>query len=113
MTAPRSSRSSRWIEEKGRDHSRPSLFFVMPELVPGIHVFVATKQAVDGRVKPGHDGLRPSLRLGALRRRRRPRLDQRVVVDGLALRLLVGELALRRDVAVLGRLVEPVLSRLL
>jgi hypothetical protein len=29
---------------------------VMPGLVPGIHVFAATKQDVDGRDKPGHDG---------------------------------------------------------
>jgi hypothetical protein len=29
---------------------------VMPGLVPGIHVFAATKQKnVDGRDKPGHD----------------------------------------------------------
>jgi hypothetical protein len=28
----------------------------MPGLVPGIHVFT-TKQNVDGRDKPGHDGL--------------------------------------------------------
>ncbi len=28
---------------------------VMPGLVPGIHV-LATKQGVDGRDKPGHDG---------------------------------------------------------
>ncbi|MDI1267086.1 MAG: hypothetical protein PS018_27870 [bacterium] len=29
----------------------------MPGLVPGIHVFVTTsKEGVDGRVKPGHDG---------------------------------------------------------
>jgi hypothetical protein len=28
----------------------------MPGLVPGIHVFEAAKQDVDGRVKPGHDG---------------------------------------------------------
>ena len=27
----------------------------MPGLVPGIHVFVAVKADVDGRVKPGHD----------------------------------------------------------
>jgi hypothetical protein len=27
----------------------------MPGLVPGIHVFGAAKQDVDGRVKPGHD----------------------------------------------------------
>ena len=29
--------------------------FVMPGLVPGIHVFGAAKQDVDGRDKPGHD----------------------------------------------------------
>ena len=30
--------------------------FVMPGLVPGIHVFRSTsKKDVDGRVKPGHD----------------------------------------------------------
>ena len=28
--------------------------FVMPGLVPGIHVLAKTKD-VDGRVKPGHD----------------------------------------------------------
>jgi hypothetical protein len=28
----------------------------MPGLVPGIHVLGATKQGVDGRNKPGHDG---------------------------------------------------------
>jgi len=27
----------------------------MPGLVPGIHVFRAAKQGVDGRDKPGHD----------------------------------------------------------
>jgi hypothetical protein len=27
----------------------------MPGLVPGIHVFAAAKQDVDGRDKPGHD----------------------------------------------------------
>jgi len=33
------------------------LEFVMPGLVPGIHVFGTIKQeGVDGRVKPGHDG---------------------------------------------------------
>jgi D-alanyl-D-alanine dipeptidase len=34
-------------------------FFVMPGLVPGIHVFLfrPQKKGVDGRVKPGHDGL--------------------------------------------------------
>jgi hydroxymethylglutaryl-CoA lyase len=30
--------------------------FVMPGLVPGIHVFLrCIKQGVDGRDKPGHD----------------------------------------------------------
>ena len=32
------------------------LLFVMPGLVPGIHAFLS-KQDVDGRDKPGHDGL--------------------------------------------------------
>src|SRR6266851_4177651 len=49
----------------------------------------------------------------ALRRRGRPRLDQRVVVDGFALWLLVRQLALGRDVAVLCRLREPILGRFL
>jgi hypothetical protein len=32
--------------------------FVMPGLVPGIHVLPSsTPQDVDGRVKPGHDGI--------------------------------------------------------
>jgi hypothetical protein len=31
------------------------LSFVMPGLVPGIHVFIAGLQGVDGRDKPGHD----------------------------------------------------------
>src|SRR6202158_5850895 len=58
------------------------------------------------------DTLKASVR-SALRRRGRPRLDQRVVVDGFALRLLVRQLALGRDVAVLCRLREPELGRLL
>ena len=29
----------------------------MPALVAGIHVFWIEKQDVDGRVKPGHDGM--------------------------------------------------------
>jgi hypothetical protein len=33
------------------------LKFVMPGLVPGIHVFAyVCKEDVDGRAKPGHDG---------------------------------------------------------
>jgi hypothetical protein len=35
------------------------LSFVMPGLVPGIHVLlVDCEKDVDGRVKPGHDGCR-------------------------------------------------------
>jgi hypothetical protein len=30
---------------------------VMPGLVPGIHVLLGKKKDVDGRDKPGHDGL--------------------------------------------------------
>jgi hypothetical protein len=33
-----------------------TLFLVMPGLVPGIHVLERTKEDVDGRDKPGHDG---------------------------------------------------------
>jgi hypothetical protein len=33
----------------------------MPGLVPGIHVLLASKQDVDGRDKPGHDGSRSPL----------------------------------------------------
>jgi hypothetical protein len=40
----------------GRGDSR-SIRFVMPGLVPGIHDFVAFSQGVDGRDKPGHDGV--------------------------------------------------------
>ena len=29
--------------------------FVMPGLVPGIHVFAACEEDLDGRDKPGHD----------------------------------------------------------
>jgi hypothetical protein len=37
---------------------RKPLSFVMPGLVPGIHVlFSSTPEDVDGRVKPGHDGI--------------------------------------------------------
>jgi len=32
-----------------------TLSFVMPGLVPGIHVLERTKEDVDGRAKPGHD----------------------------------------------------------
>src|SRR3984893_7984908 len=81
--------------KKGRDRSRPLLFSpVMPGLDPGMTMVGASVRS-------------------ALRRGSRPRLDQRVVVDGFALRLLVGQLALRRDVPVFGRLPKPVLGRLL
>jgi hypothetical protein len=36
----------------------------MPGLVPGIHVFAASKKAVDGRDKPGHDALAISRAVG-------------------------------------------------
>jgi hypothetical protein len=41
-----------------RSSIRPqALYFVMPGLVPGIHVLLlAHVKDVDGRVKPGHDG---------------------------------------------------------
>jgi hypothetical protein len=32
-----------------------SALFVMPGLVPGIHVLKQSRKVVDGRVKPGHD----------------------------------------------------------
>src|SRR3954447_4981512 len=57
--------------------------------------------------------MRSLLRFRPLRRGRRPRLHQRVVVNRLALRLLVRQLALGRDVAVLLGLLEPELGRLL
>jgi hypothetical protein len=31
---------------------------VMPALVAGIHVFLFVREDVDGRAKPGHDGVR-------------------------------------------------------
>jgi hypothetical protein len=43
--------------------------FVVPGLVPGIHVFLARSQGVDGRDKPGHDGERrhvPTERYGVI-----------------------------------------------
>src|SRR5712672_3473633 len=54
-----------------------------------------------------------SLRFGPLRARGRPRLDEGVVVDGFALRLLVRQLALGRDGAVLLDLGEPMFRRFL
>jgi len=38
--------------------ARAGFPIVMPGLVPGIHVFRAAKQDVDGRDKPGHDELK-------------------------------------------------------
>jgi len=38
------------------EQKRAVLKFVMPGLVPGIHVLTSLRQkGVDGRVKPGHD----------------------------------------------------------
>jgi len=34
-----------------------SLSFVMPAFVAGIHALFGDKKGVDGRDKPGHDGL--------------------------------------------------------
>ena len=43
---------------------RPNLSAVMPGLVPGIHVFLRfSKQDVDGRDKPGHDGVHGGARV--------------------------------------------------
>jgi hypothetical protein len=40
-----------------------AIWFVMPGLVPGIHVLAATsKKDVDGRDEPGHDGILQSAR---------------------------------------------------
>src|SRR6266404_6738778 len=80
--------------KKGRDRSRPSCL------------------VVDGRVKPGHHDVVRSVR-GALRWRGGPRLDQGVVVDGFALRLLVRKFALGRDGVVLFGPGEPELGLLL
>jgi hypothetical protein len=44
----------RWSEA-----SPVQLLSVMPGLVPGIHVFEAAKEVVDGRDKPGHDEIYP------------------------------------------------------
>jgi hypothetical protein len=33
----------------------PTIHTVVPGLVPGIHVFLAALQVVDGRARPGHD----------------------------------------------------------
>jgi hypothetical protein len=39
-----------------RERGEARAIFVMPGLVPGIHVFLfAAKKGVDGRAKPGHD----------------------------------------------------------
>jgi hypothetical protein len=44
-------------DRKVLQRKRASLWFVMPGLVPGIHVLAATsKKDVDGRDKSGHDG---------------------------------------------------------
>jgi hypothetical protein len=40
---------------KSFGHGGSHRSFVMPALGAGIHVFCASKEDVDGRVKPGHD----------------------------------------------------------
>jgi hypothetical protein len=42
---------------KFRLEEHPYFVVVMPGLVPGIHDFLFYFQDVDGRAKPGHDGL--------------------------------------------------------
>src|ERR1043165_6302362 len=45
-------------------YSRSGSFFVMPGLVPGIHVFLAARcEDVDGGDKPGHDARLVNARL--------------------------------------------------
>ncbi|TKT72599.1 hypothetical protein YH63_014825 [Afipia massiliensis] len=53
-----------------------NLSFVVPGLVPGIHVFFGgvPKQGVDGRDKPGHDGVN-KIRIAS---------DQILLRDGIA-----------------------------
>ena len=58
-----------------------SLSVVMPGLVPGTHVFRATKQDVGGRDKPGHDEY-PRLQT-PLRFADRPSCDGSHVADDL------------------------------
>src|SRR5215204_7545276 len=54
-----------------------------------------------------------SVSSAALWRRRRPALDECIVINRLALRFLICELRLRGDIAVLLGLVEPELRALL
>src|SRR4051794_12574903 len=94
-------------EERKKAEIAPGLLRFFTPSCPGLSrastsYFVKNK-VVDGRVKPGHDDVGNLFRFRPLGRRGRPRLYQRVVVDGFALRLLVGQLALGRDVAVLFR----------
>jgi len=44
--------------EIGQLQHSATLSAVMPGFMPGIHVFLCRKQDVDGRDKPGHDGLK-------------------------------------------------------
>src|SRR5882762_8302597 len=114
--------------KKGRDRSRPLICWRSPDAAqraalaawcaadPGpIYLATTWVPALRSGASAPHrvrDTLKASVR-SALRRRGRPRLDQRVVVDGFALRLLVRQLALGRDVAVLCGLVEPEFGGLL
>jgi hypothetical protein len=50
--------------------------FVMPGLVPGIHVLTGRgKKGVDGRVKPGHDKRENRLRVVSEERAKAARLE--------------------------------------
>src|SRR5712672_199829 len=114
--------------KKGRDRSRPLICWRSPDAAqraalaawcaadPGpIYLATTWVPALRSGASAPHrvrDTLKASVR-SALRRRGRPRLDQRVVVDGFALRLLVRQLALGRDGVVLFGLGEPELGLLL
>jgi len=55
-------------------HPTNAAFFVMPGLVPGIHVLgAACEKDVDGRDKPGHDVDRPSVVVESFTCSTRPR----------------------------------------
>src|SRR3979411_2389770 len=114
--------------KKGRDRSRPLICWRSPDAAqraalaawcaadPGpIYLATTWVPALRSGARAPHrvrDTLKASVR-SALRRRGRPRLDQRVVVDGFALRLLVRQFALGRDGAVFLGLGEPEFGRLL
>ena len=54
---PRRGRGGREVERLRQYRYADIYPIVMPGLVPGIHVFTCSSQDVDGRDKPGHDGI--------------------------------------------------------